>query len=237
MLRPDHGEKRRIKGVMRPCVDSKGASVTSKFALISGVPGAGKTSLSAAIVSTQSGFTHIPLDKYIKPVPESLTFLDWVRTPACIAWDQLREHIRILESGDPCFTPKLDWEGDRRKWISEGGRIDDGPGRRMEPADIGYLLPGTHSFAFPTDSGSALKVFLQIPDRVIVERLWKKEHDDAAAAEIVRERLGTNPNVIRAQASLADLTMAGTGDRAKQVSQFLEFFERFFSGRANGGAA
>ncbi len=54
-------------------------------------------------------------------------------------------------------------------------------------------------------------------------------------AEIVMERLGTNPDVIRSQASLADLVMLGAGERSKQVSQFLEFFERFFEGGAGGG--
>ena len=208
--------------------------MTRKLALISGVPGAGKSSLSDAIESTRSGFTHIPLDRYIKPIPESLTFLEWVRTPACIAWDQLRDHFRILESGEPCYTPKPDWKGGRGEWISAGGRLDEGPGRRMEPAEIGYLLPGTHSFAFPTESGSALRVFLEVPDRVVAERLTGEEHDEARSAEIVRERLGTNPDVIRCQAPLADLTMAGTLDRSKQVSHFLEFFGRYFEGGARG---
>ncbi|MFG1691657.1 hypothetical protein ACGF5M_05845, partial [Gemmatimonadota bacterium] len=205
-------------------------------ALISGVPTAGKSSLCDAIEATQSGFTHIPLDRYIKPVPESLTFLEWVRTPGCIAWDHLRDHVRILESGEHCYTPKPEWDDGRGEWISAGGRLEDGPGRRMEPADIGYLLPGTHSFAFPSEAGSAVLVFLEVPDRVVAERLTGKEQDETRATEIVRERLGTNPGLIRSQASLADLVMPGTGDRSKQVSQFLGFFERFFEGGAGGGA-
>ncbi len=208
-----------------------------RFALISGVPTAGKSSLSDAIETTQSGFTHIPLDRYIRPVPESHTFLEWVRTPSCIAWDHLREHVRILESGQPCYTPRPDWADGQGKWISAGGRLEDGPGRRMEPADIGYLLPGTHSFTFATDAASAVLLFLDVPDRVVAERLTGKEHDVPRATEIVKERLGTNPDVIRSQASQADLIMPGTWARSKQVSQFLAFFEQFFGDGAGGGAA
>ena len=105
----------------------------------------------------------------------------------------------------------------------------------MEPADIGYLIAGTHSFAFPTPSGSAFRVFLQVSDQVVAERLTGNGLDEAGASEIVREHFGTNLDVIRAQASLADLTMAGTGDRSKQVSEFLEFFGRFFGDGVSGG--
>ena len=209
----------------------------ARFALISGVPTAGKSSLSDAIEATGPGFTHIPLDRYIKPVPEAHTFLEWVRTPACIAWDHLREHVRILESGQQCYTPRPDWDGGRGVWISAGGRLEDGPGRRMDPAQIGYLLPGTHSFAFSPEAGSAVSVFLEVPDRVVAERLTGAKHDERRAAEIVKERLGTNPDLIRNQASLADLVMPGTGDRSQQVSRFLEFFERFFEDEARGGTA
>ena len=57
---------------------------------------------------------------------------------------------------------------------------------------------------------------------------------------IVQERLGTNPELIRRQAPLADFTMAGTLDRSEQISQFLQFFSRYFGGGAkslSGGTA
>ena len=115
--------------------------------------------------------------------------------------------------------------------------MEDAPGRRMLPADIAYLLAGTHSFGFAPERGSVAKVFLQVSDRVVAKRLTGEEHDEAGSAEVVRQQLGTNPDLIRSQAALADLRMPGTGDRPRQVSDLVEFCDHFFEPTSAGGAA
>ena len=40
------------------------------FILISGLPGAGKSTFADAVESLKLGFIHLPLDKYIREVPE-----------------------------------------------------------------------------------------------------------------------------------------------------------------------
>jgi hypothetical protein len=190
-------------------------------ALISGVPRAGKSSLCDAVVERHPGFTHVPLDRYVRPVPRSRTFLDWIATPTCIAWDHLLAHIAILESGSPCYTPRPDWDAGRGDWISEGGAIDDGPGRRMEPARIGYLIPGTHAFAFPPSAGDAVRIFVETPAHVIAARLaGKPVHGDEVSA-VIRKWLGENCELILAQSRAADRVIDGTAPRPEQIAQFV----------------
>ena len=199
-----------------------------RFALISGVPRAGKSSLCDAITERHAGFTHVPLDKYVIPVPESRSFLDWIATPACIAWDHLGAHLAILESGSHCYTPHPDWKGGRGEWRSDGGAIAHGPGRRMEPARVGYLIPGTHAFAFPASAGPALRVFMETPEEVIAQRLAGTRPRGERAREVIRKWLGANPKLILEQAPLADLFIEGTAGRDEQVKRFLEFYTSFF---------
>jgi hypothetical protein len=199
-----------------------------RFALISGVPRAGKSSLADALVASHPGFTHIPLDRYVRPVPRSATFLEWIATPACIAWDHLLAHIAILESGRTCYTPRPDWDGGWGDWISEGGAIADGPGRRMEPARTGYLVPGTHAFAFPASAGPAVRIFVETPEEVIAHRLSGVAHRGDQASAVVREWLGDNPRLILAQAPLAGVIIDGTAPRKDQVAGFVESFGAFF---------
>ena len=199
-----------------------------KFALISGVPRAGKSSLCDAIMEREPGFTHVPLDRYVRPVPRSATFLEWIATPACIAWDHLLAHIAILESGSPCYSPRPDWEGGWGDWISEGGAIPDGPGRRMEPARLGYLLPGTHAFALPSSAGPAVRIFVETPEAVIAERLSGVPHEGEEATAVVRQWLGDNPALILDQARSAHLIIDGTAPRPLQCSRFLDFCSTFF---------
>jgi hypothetical protein len=199
-----------------------------RVALISGVPRAGKSSLCDAITERHDGFTHVPLDRYVQPVPRGLTFLEWIATPACIAWDHLLGHIAILESGSPCYTPRPDWDGGWGEWISDGGALTDGPGRRMEPARVGYLIPGTHAFAFPASAGPAVWIFVQAPEHVIAERLSGVAHRGERASQVVREWLGDNPRLILEQEPMAELIIDGTAPRAEQVEQFLSHSASFF---------
>ena len=113
--------------------------------LVSGIPRAGKSSLCDAIEASGAGFTHVPLDRYVRPVPPLRTFLDWIATPACIAWDHLRSHIALLEAGVPCYSPRPNWENGWRTWVSGGGALESGPGRRMNPANIDGILGQAHT--------------------------------------------------------------------------------------------
>lgn len=192
------------------------------------MPRAGKSSLADAIVERHPGFTHIPLDRYIRPVPQRSSFLDWVATADCIAWSHLLDHIAILESGRTCYTPRPDWTDGRGEWISSGGALPNAPGRRMEPATTGYLIPGTHAFVFPESAGSAVRVFVDTPEHIIAERLSGKPARGPQVATIIHEWLGENSRTILDQASAADLVIDGTVEREIQVRQFVERFRSFF---------
>ena len=196
------------------------------FALISGIPRAGKSSLCDAVEASGTGFTHVPLDRYVRPVPAGYAFLDWIARPACIAWDRLRAHLAILDAGVPCYLPRPDWERGWRAWISEGGALDAGPGRRMEPARVGYLIAGTHAFAFPAGGRVAIRVFVATPDAVVAERLTGERLDPARARTVIRDRLAPNTAAIRRGAEIADLVVDGTADRPAQVRRFLDAHAR-----------
>jgi hypothetical protein len=200
----------------------------ARFALISGVPRAGKSSLSDAIVARHPGFTHVPLDRYVIPVPASQSFLEWIATPACIAWDRLLAHIAILELGSHCYTPHPDWKDGRGEWTSDGGAIAHGPGRRMEPARVGYLVPGTHAFAFPASVGPAIRIFVDTPEDVIAQRLSGGRERGERAKATIRKWLGANPQLIAAQAPLADFVIDGTVGREEQLARFMKKAGAFF---------
>lgn len=98
----------------------------------------------------------------------------------------------------------------------------------MEPARIGYLIPGTHAFAFPASAGPAVRIFVQAPEHVIAERFSRVAHHGERASAVVREWLGDNPKLILNQAPLADLIIDGTAARAEQVSRFFGAMASFF---------
>lgn len=199
----------------------------TKFVLITGIPRAGKSSFADALGAQNSGFTHIPLDKYIKPIPTSLEFLDWVATPACIDWDLLLAHIKILESGSHCYTPQADWNASGKR-ISHGGSLSDAPGRLMQPASRAYLIPGSHAFSFPARAVDVFRIFMNTPESIIAQRFIGSPVDGERVNEIIREYLGENPKFILNQSSLADLILDGTAARDDQVSQFLDVFHLKF---------
>ena len=75
------------------------------YILVSGVSRAGKSYFCDALSEARPQFTHVPLDKYIKPVPPGFSLSEWFFTPACIDWDLLQTHLDILQSG---YMNKLD---------------------------------------------------------------------------------------------------------------------------------
>jgi uridine kinase len=196
----------------------------SLYVLVSGIPRAGKSSFCDAVEASGNGFTHIPLDRYVLPVPSSRTFLDWIATPACIAWDHLAAHMEVLESGESCYTPRPNWEAGWRDWISAGGAIKVGLGRLMRPAQIGYLIAGTHAFNFPVQHRDAMRVFVQTPEVVVAERLARVTIDPEKASAFIRERLASNVDAILGQAHTADVIIDGTVERRVQVRNFLQSF-------------
>ena len=203
--------------------------------LVSGIPRAGKSSLCDAVEASGAGFTHVPLDRYVRPVPPSLTFLEWIATPACIAWEHLRSHIAMLEAGVPCYSPRPNWEQGWREWISDGGALETAPGRRMEPAHIGYLVAGTHAFAFAEHDDAPMRVFVETGEEVVAERLTGRRVDRLRAGVLIRERLAANIDVILGQACIADWIIDGTADRRTQVHRFLTCYARFVA-RHNAAA-
>ena len=192
--------------------------------LVSGIPRAGKSSLCDAIEASGAGFTHVPLDRYVLPVPSPRTFLDWIASPACIDWDRLRAHLEVLESGLACYSPRPDWEDGWRGWRSEGGAIVDGPGRRMEPARTGYLVAGTHSFELRE---GAMRVFVQTPFEVGAERLTGSRAGAAGARALVLGRLAPNTAGIARGAGRAHLVVDGTAERPAQLRRFMDAHARF----------
>ena len=197
------------------------------FVLVSGIPRAGKSSLCDAIEASGAGFTHVPLDRYVRPVPPSRTLLDWIATPACIAWEQLRAHIALLEAGVSCYSPRPNWEEGWRNWISDGGALERAPGWRMDPARVGYLLAGTHAFAFSDHSDRAMRVFVETAEEVVAERLTGRRVDRPRARSLIRERLAANIDDILSQAHVADWTIDGTADRPAQLRRFLTCYAQF----------
>ena len=197
----------------------------ASFALVTGVPRAGKSSLCDAIEAAGAGFTHVPLDRYVLPVPAGRTFLDWIAGPACIAWDHLSAHLALLEAGVACYSPRPAWEQDWRAWVSAGGALDSAPGRRMAPATAGYLLAGTHAFACPLGLAPALRptlrVFVRTPLTVIAERLTGERLSPPAARRMVRARLASNTARLLGERRRADLVVDGTAERRVQVQRFL----------------
>lgn len=206
--------------------------------LVSGIPRAGKSSFCDAVEASGRGFTHVPLDRYVRPVPAGETLLAWIASPACVAWDVLRAHLAILASGVSCYSPRPDWEGGWRGWVSEGGAVDTGPGRRMEPARVGYLIAGTHAFALPAADHAAMRVFVAAPAAVVAERLTGARVDSAQAHAVIRDRLAPNTGALRRGARTADLVIDGTAERAAQLRRFSDAHAEFLAGpRARGGIA
>jgi len=200
-----------------------------RLVLISGVPRAGKSSFADAIIERHPGFTHLALDRYIRPQPEGMSFLDWVATPSCIAWDHLLAHIGILESGFVCFTPQQDWKQQRGRWISDGGAIPDGPGRRMEPPTLGYLIPGTHAFEFPGEAAvNPMRIFVDTPHHVIAERFAGAPVPHEEIAGVLRKFHSDNARGILARKLHSDITIDGTAPRDDQVARFAEHYAQHF---------
>jgi hypothetical protein len=199
--------------------------------LVSGIPRAGKSSLCDAIEASGAGFTHVPLDRYVRPVPMSHAFLDWIADPACIDWPRLRSHLDILRSDAACYSPRPDWENGWRGWRCEGGAIPRGPGRRMEPARSGYLIAGTHAFAL----GAGMRVFVRTPDVVVAERLMGARLDAAGAYAVIRDRLAPNLAEIARGAETAHLVIDGTARRRTQLRHLLNAHARYLrSGGTEG---
>ena len=201
--------------------------VMATLTLVTGIPRAGKSSLCDAVEAEGAGFTHVPLDRYVLPVPAGRTFLDWIAAPACIAWDHLSAHLALLEAGASCYSPRPAWERDWREWVSAGGALDTAPGRRMEPAAAGYLLAGTHAFACPPGLAPTLRptlrVFVRTPLTVVAERLTGERSAPAAARDVVRTRLAANAAQILRARRRADVVVDGTAERRAQVQQYLAF--------------
>ena len=195
--------------------------------LVTGIPRAGKSSLCDPIEAAGAGFTHVPLDRYVLPVPAGRAFLDWIAAPECIAWDHLAAHLALLASGAPCYSPRPAWEQDWQAWVSAGGALDTAPGRRMEPAAAGYLLAGTHAFACPPGLAPmlrpTLRVFVRTPVVTIAERLTGERLAPTAARAVVRTRLAANTAQILRVRRRADVVLDGTAERPVQLQQFLAF--------------
>jgi hypothetical protein len=208
----------------------------STLVLVTGVPRAGKSSLCDAIEAAGAGFTHVPLDRYVLPVPPGWAFLAWIATPACIAWDLLSAHLALLASGTLCYSPRPAWERDWREWQCAGGALVHGPGRRMAPAELGYLVAGTHAFHCPP-APRTLRVFVRTPLEVVAERLTGVRVARRAARGLVRARLAPNTAAVLRERRRADLIVDGTADRPSQVRQFLDAHAARGHARDTAGAS
>jgi len=208
--------------------------------LVTGIPRAGKSSFCDAVEASGHGFTHVPLDRYVRPVPHGETFLAWIASPACIAWDVLLTHLALLRAGVPCYSPRPAWERGWRAWVCGGGALAAGPGRRMEPAPTGYLLAGTHAYGCPQEAGPSLRVYVRTPMAVVAERLTGERVPRRSAGSVVRARLAANTAHILRAVRHADLIVDGTAEHVDQVRGFLDFVRPDSAagpGAAEGGGA
>jgi|GEM_PF-1585089 len=187
--------------------------------LISGLPRSGKSTFADALESSVDGFTHVPLDKYIKEIPEGVSFLDWVDTPACIDWELLNAHIKFLKHGKACFTPQPDWNARGRR-TSDGG-LESG-GRYMRPAKIACVIPGCHAFRFPTLDARIVRVFMETPYEIIVARLAGNASQGGPANVTLDEHLSMNWRTIENYSKEADLIIRGTDDGKVQIRRLLD---------------
>jgi hypothetical protein len=80
-----------------------------------------------------------------------------------------------------------------------------------------------------------MRIFLETPDDVIAERLHDGRVEAAEVQPVIFARLGSNPDVIKAEAAKADYTLSGTDTRQAQLARFAEFAAEFY-GRADRGS-
>lgn len=191
--------------------------------LVSGLPRSGKSSF-ANLLESEKGFTHVPLDKYIMEVPSHMTFLDWVASPECIDWKSLESHLNVLHQGSSCITPQPDWN-QRGKRISHGGLV--GGGRRMNPSQIGFAIPGCHAFRFPNCNDKMFKVFVKTPRKVIAERLSHKPVSDHDVEGILDSSLSPGWQAIEAYVEEANLVISGTDHPVAQVNAFFNEYSSY----------
>ncbi len=184
--------------------------------LISGLPRAGKSSF-ADRLEREQGFTHVPLDRYIKEVSTGMAFLDWVATPACIDWTLLGLHLDHLRQGRSCFAPQPDWQKGGKR-VSQGG-LECG-GRRMSPSTYGYVIPGCHAYRIPEPGAHVYKIFMQTPHGVIAERISRRSVSESEAPDILDQNLSKNWRTIEAYAEEADLILSGTVSPSSQMKKF-----------------
>ena len=191
--------------------------------LISGLPRSGKSSFADALESYNDEFTHTPLDKYIKEIPEGISFLDWVDTPECIDWSLLTVHLQYLRNGCECFTPSPDWNncGKRR---SEGGQHKGG--RLMRPAKLGYIIAGCHSFRIPEIQDGGYRIFIETPHAVIAKRIIGRPVYNGEAELVLNNNLSKNWRKIEKYSREADLMISGTDDRQSQIGMFMEAYNK-----------
>lgn len=175
------------------------------YILISGLPRAGKTTIADALAAV--GYTHVPLDRYIRRMPEGVSFLEWVSSPACIDWDLLSHHLSALQQGQVVEAP-ADWGP---TW-AEGGLsyTDGGNGRRrvMHPSTKGYVVPGCYSFHVQADEREVLRVFVSAPRATIAERIVGAVSVDSAEG-ILDVHLSQNWRDIESYADQAELVLSG----------------------------
>lgn len=184
-----------------------------RILLVSGLPRAGKTTLALKYARHNRRCSHLPLDKYIRPIPEAMDFLAWVALPECIDWGLLDEHLRLLASGQPCHPPSPDWSrrGARR---DAGGKT--GHCQPVVPA-AGCIIPGCHTFSFATSGHATSRIFVKTGRDVIAQRLMEGACA-GAAEEVLNARLSANWRDIESWERHADLVISGTSDRAAQLA-------------------
>lgn len=189
--------------------------------LVAGFPRAGKSSFADAVERSDLGFAHVPMDRYIMPIPGGMSFLEWVKEPACVDWNLLAEHLDILNTGRVCFTPKPDWSQRGRRECA-GGAISDGRGRRMLPTERGYLVEGTHVYSLKAVD-SPIKVFIETPDLVLASRLEGRAVSEEDKDRVIRHHLSENLVPLQRLRGEAELVIDGTWTHEDQV-QFLRDF-------------
>jgi hypothetical protein len=198
--------------------------------LVAGFPRAGKSSFADAVERSDLGLSHVPMDRYIRPIPPGRDFLSWVGTPACVDWELLLEHLRMLESGRICFTPRPDW-AERGRWICSGGAREDGLGRKMVPARKGYLIVGTHVFLLGKVLGRSVKVVVESPEFVVASRLAGRAVEEEEKDSVMLAHLGRNLEALRGSRGEADLVISGTAPHASQIHALRDYLEQISTER------
>ena len=177
---------------------------------MSGLPGAGKKTFAQAIEARDIGYSCLPLERYLMPVPAHTTFMGWVSDFECIDSRRLQLQLGELFAGQAVTTaPGVE--------LAEPARVADCPGVFVTPAALGFIIPGTHAFSVRHDGVETVKVYVEVSDEALASRERSRRG--------LRQTLGPYVDKLESLRQDADLVIRGDGMVEVQVDAFISFMD------------